>query len=439
MRFEHPAHPGLGVRLGYGLNLHPADDARSAVAGVLEGLQRIAVPLRGRFPARSDGFGIGLWCPARAAFELGSPQGERELASLLAFLAEKRLDPFTFNAFPFGGFHARGLKERVFLPTWKEPERLAFTLAVARIAARARRERGGSGPQEHLSLSTHAGMFAPALRPGDPEAIAAGYVAAAQALGRLELETGERIVLAIEPEPRSSANDTGELLRLHERVRESASRSDARAEELVRRHVGTCLDACHAAVEFEDPREAFSRATSGETTLGKLQFSSALALRNPDADEGGRARLFGLDEPVYLHQTTGLRAGTHVRALDLAELARRWKRGEPAWRGCEEWRCHFHVPVDRATLGAEGEGLATTRVQADAILDAALAQPERWGTGELHVEVETYTWRLFSPVQIGAEDLVTGLERELRHVLARLEAAGWRPAAPGPSEARAPR
>jgi hypothetical protein len=260
-------------------------------------------------------------------------------------------------------------------------------------------------------------MFAPDLRPGDLEAVARGYLAAARALARLETEHGERVVLALEPEPRSSANDTRELARVFAAVRALARGPD---EACVARHLGACLDACHAAVEFELAAEAFARATT-LGPLGKLQFSSALALARPDDDAAGRARLFALDEPVYLHQVTARRGAERLAALDLGELA-----AAPArWRGCDEWRCHFHVPVDLAVFGGAG-GLGTTRDVAERTLLAALAAPERWGTSELHLEVETYTWSLFSEAQTGAADVLAGLERELAYVLRLLGTAGWR-------------
>ncbi|NOT31431.1 MAG: hypothetical protein HOP15_13370 [Planctomycetes bacterium] len=194
------------------------------------------------------------------------------------------------------------------------------------------------------------------------------------------------------------------------------------SEAAVRRHLGACLDTCHAAVEFEDPREAFERATAGATALGKLQFSSALLLRAPDEDPAGRARLAGLDEPVYLHQVTGRRGKELLRIVDLGELTRM----EHAWRGCDEWRCHFHVPVDLREFGGVG-GLATTRGEAERALAAALSAPERWGSRELHVEVETYTWSLFTLAQTGVTTRLEGLERELAYVLDWLSDAGWRP------------
>ncbi len=415
MLCTHPDHPELGVRLSYGLNLYPSRDA----AGVLSGLRELALPLRERVAPGEREFGVGAWLPARAAREFLAD--ERRFDELCELFSAGGLDACTFNAFPHGEFHGPGLKERVFSPAWTERARLDFTLDVARIAARVRVRRGGSRAGQHLSLSTHAGAFAAALGPGDRELIADAFVAAAVALAELESECGERVVLALEPEPRSSANDTRELGALLALVR---ARADARgaARAAVQRHLGACLDACHAAVEFEEPAEAFARATAQGTTLGKLQFSSALALPRPDEDEAGRARFLALDEPVYLHQVTGRRAGELLRAVDLPEL----RRHGQAWRGCDEWRCHFHVPVDLAQFGGAG-GLATTRAVAERTLLAALAAPERWGSRELHVEVETYTWSLFSAAETGAASVLEGLARELAHVLGLLQAAGWCP------------
>ena len=156
--------------------------------------------------------------------------------------------------------------------------------------------------------------------------------------------------------------------------------------------------------------------------LGKLQFSSALALVDPAGSPEGRAALAALAEPRYLHQVTGHRveagAAGRVGVSDLPELPAE----DPDWLACDEWRCHFHVPVDLD----EAAGLSTTRAHAEATLAAALEDPERWGTRDLHVEIETYTWDVLPGPARGAGDLVDGLEREYRAALSVLERAGWR-------------
>lgn len=444
MRFEHPEHPGRAVRLAYCLNLHPAD----TLAGLLEGLRAITLPLRERL-APGRGFGVGMYAPARLAAHLAGAEGGDERRALKAFLDEHGLDPFTWNAFPYGGFGASGLKERVFRPPWGDPQRGGYTLDVAFLASSlAGAPRAGS----HLSISTHTGWHA--AHPPEPDALEEGEPPRPTFSGRradrslLELAARLRdharqgaplgpagrgasdapwpVVLALEPEPRSRCNDSADLARLWsglERHDEGGAR---------RAHLGACLDACHAAVEFEDPEAALANATAAGAPLGKLQFTSALAVDLPGP---GLDLLRGLDEPRFLHQVTGWsRARGLVRAGDIPEVVRALAAGgEPAraWRACEELRCHFHLPVDLADLRREGlalEGVRTTRAHADAALAAALARPARWGTDELHVEIETYTWSVLPSEARGAGALVDGLEREYAHVLSRLAAAGWRPA-----------
>ena len=127
MRWHHPEQPGRSLRLAYCLNLHPAED----LAGVRAGLERVTRPLAQRL-GEGRPFGVGPWLPARVARELAQSPG----AAAELFPADE-LDAFTYNAFPFGGFHRAGLKQDVFAPGWHEPERLAFTLDVARIALEA--------------------------------------------------------------------------------------------------------------------------------------------------------------------------------------------------------------------------------------------------------------------------------------------------------------
>ena len=430
MLFAHPAQPARRVRLAYCMNLHAADD----LAGTRAGIERITVPLARRFEAAelAQGFGVGVYLPAHVALALAAGgEDSADVLSLRDFLHAEHLDPFTFNAFPYGGFHREGLKENVFRPTWRAPERMAYTLAGARLAAVLL---GDVDEARHVSVSTHTGSFAEWVRTEDERnEIAEAFALCAVHLAQVEADTGRRVVLALEPEPRSLAGDTSELPPLFERIwfraREAIGGGDAEArhaaEELARRHVGSCLDTCHAAVEFEDPEEALAQAIHGGAALGKLQFSSALRLEDPRHSARERDELLALAEPVYLHQVTGRRGDELLRVRDLPELASALET-DARWLDCDEWRCHFHVPVDLDDVGEAGRPrLGTTRAHADRLLDALLARPAAWTTDELHVEIETYTWDVLPAPARGDGDLVDGLEREYRHVIGRLEAAGW--------------
>ncbi len=418
MLWTHRDHPGRCVRLAYCLNVHAAETLRELQAG----LASITLPLRDRLARADEHFGVGLYLSGALVREL--PAGSRGIRELAEFLARERLDAFTFNAFPFGGFAADGLKERVFEPTWARPERLEYTREVARLAAELDPSRG---PTRHVSISTHTGGFGAAFAHRERE-YWAGLGAVANELDLLEQATGTRFVLSLEAEPGANAGDTSALARFFRRWSEELLDDEhGLGRELTRRVfercIGVCLDACHSAVEFESPPlvlELVRRAG----VLGKLQYTSALALPAPARDPRAVARLLALDEPRYLHQVRGRLGARTLGARDLAELGRALREPESAreWLDCEEWRCHFHVPVDRAEFGP---GLATTRAHAEELLGLLLADPARWDTPELHVEIETYTWDVLPGSSRASGALVDGLEREYRHVMGELEAAGW--------------
>ncbi len=410
MRFKKSEHPGRSVRLAYCLNLHPAPTQ----AGLLEGLRAITLPLRERLaPGRE--FGVGMYLPAQLASRLGAREGAGELAELASFLDHHGLDPFTWNAFPAGGFGAAGLKERVFEPTWAQSERAVFTRNVARIALVLAGRAGAGG---HVSISSHTGWHSVRAprdeRPAIEQLRHWGDGLRSPSAGE---PPAARLILGLEAEPRANCNDSSELASWLGRLR-TAARGDGP-------ELGACLDTCHSAVEFERPEDALESATRGGAPLAKLQFTSALALRasrRRDLDA-----LLALDEPRYLHQVTARTKDGLQRAGDLSELDRALDQpGGEAWWAESELRCHFHVPVDLAGVG--DSALETTREHADALLAAALARPERWGSDELHVEIETYTWDVLPREARGSGGLVDGLEREYLHVIDRLGAGGWAPA-----------
>ena len=392
MLFAHPEHPGRHVRLGYCLNLHAAE----SLSELLGSLRDVTLPLRDRF-APTGLFGVGMYLPAKLARHLLSEEGAGDLERLRSFLEEERLDPFTYNAFPYGDFQTDGLKERVYEPLWTDAARARYTLDVARLAQLLT---GQIEPRSHISISTHGGRYG-SWEDGERLRALGQYREVLEAIEALD---GPPIALSIEAEPCSSASDTFAAAAL--------------VTELASSHLGLCLDCCHSAVEFEDVDAAVGACL--EAGLGKLQFSSALRLESPGANPEGVAALLALDEPRFLHQV--ITEDPDCRASDLSDLPA--ALSEDAWLSKEEWRCHFHVPVDMDQF----EGLGTTSSHADSVVNALFAKAEQWTWPELHLEIETYTWSVLPGTPSTSADLVDALEREYRHVLALLGAGGWLPA-----------
>jgi hypothetical protein len=450
MIFESSAQPGRRLRLGYCMNLHAASDFES----LLQGMRDVSVPLSARLTSTQE-FGVGMYLPAELAAALLEDESRAQLESLAEFLRERRLSPFTFNAFPYGGFQTDGLKAEVYRPTWVEQERVTYTLQVAECACFLATRLGLT----RISISTHPGSFGAWLQPGDMEACADNMARVVERFVQIERETGVCFVLSLEAEPRASAGTSLELAQFRELANArilallSADSDQGRASALLRRHFGTCLDTCHSAVAFEDAAEAMQLLQSAGGTLGKIQYSSALRLEDPGANPAGVATMLALDEPRFLHQVMGRSSGGGGQVLSVADLpelaallapqsvpdeSKGSQASRAEWLACDEWRCHFHVPVDRDSMEVPLEGsapnaspatrLGTTREHAAALLELALQSPDAFVDNELHVEIETYTWDVLPNAVRDTAALVDALEREYRSVLDLLARAGWKPA-----------
>jgi hypothetical protein len=257
---------------------------------------------------------------------------------------------------------------------------------------------------------------------------AARLARTAHRLRALEHETGTRVVLGLEPEPRCTIESTAEALAFFAGPLARAFGTDVGP----RHHVGLCFDVCHAAVVFEDVAASLEALRSAEVPVVKVQASCALEL--PDAsDPAGRAALAAFDEPVWLHQTAQEDAHGDVTVLpDLPEALAETRGGAgPSGR----WRTHFHVPVFRAEAVPP---LRTTQADLDRVL-ACVAR----GEVTRHLEVETYTWDALPEAERRAGsgfDLVEALAREIQHVLGVLASHGvTRADAPAPRAASAER
>ena len=188
-------------------------------------------------------------------------------------------------------------------------------------------------------------------------------------LEELHAATGKRIRLALEPEPGCTI--------------ETITQAVDSIAGLAPEWIGVCLDACHLAVQFEEPAAAVERLRESGVAIVKTQVSSALRVSDPASAEG-RELLARFDEPKFLHQVREC-VNSHVEGTD--DLPEALEGGLPAER---EWRVHFHVPVNTAEHTTQAELTATL---------AELAG----GASPLtrHYEVETYTWSVMRDAPTG--------------------------------------
>jgi sugar phosphate isomerase/epimerase len=362
------------VHLTYCTNIHAGQSWQDIRASLDE-----YVPAIKSTVAQSQPMGIGLRLSGEAAAVARQPEA---LASFRDQLSALGAYVFTINAFPFGPFHGVRVKEDVYLPDWRDRERVAFTANSAAVLAGILPD-GIEG-----SISTVPGAFKPNGRSSEAvAAMARNLMMAVADLVDLKRRTGKHIALALEPEPCCFLETTDESIAFFEGALLKPETLDmlggitgvgrSEAEILLRRHLGICYDVCHGSVEYEDTVAALDRLLAAGIAIPKIQLSAAM--RIPAMTKDLIDAVMRYNDGVYLHQSI-VRSGDNLsRHVDLPDAVTAFGEGQADG----EWRIHCHVPVFLADLGE----ISSTRSDLVATL-AALRQRTR----SSHLEVETYTW-----------------------------------------------
>ena len=362
------------VHLTYCTNIHAGQSWQDIRASLDE-----YVPAIKSTVAQSQPMGIGLRLSGEAAAVARQPEA---LASFRDQLSVLGAYVFTINAFPFGPFHGVRVKEDVYLPDWRDRERVAFTANSAAVLAGILPD-GIEG-----SISTVPGAFKPNGRSSEAvAAMARNLMMAVADLVDLKRRTGKHIALALEPEPCCFLETTDESIAFFEGALLQPETLDmlggitgvgrSEAEILLRRHLGICYDVCHGSVEYEDTVAALDRLLAAGIAIPKIQLSAAM--RIPAMTKDLIDAVMRYNDGVYLHQSI-VRSGDNLsRHVDLPDAVTAFGAGQADG----EWRIHCHVPVFLADLGE----ISSTRSDLVATL-AALRQRTR----SSHLEVETYTW-----------------------------------------------
>lgn len=361
----------------YCSNIHPGESWAETFANLKRHIPAVkaAVLPDGAFP-------IGLRLSQRAALDLDP----NENARFSTWLRENDCFVPTLNGFPYGSFHGQRVKENVYLPDWRSPERAAYTMRLADLLA------GWLPDQVSGSISSVPLGFKGVVDWQDLPTMRQQLLVVLNHLRRIQEVQGKEIVLALEPEPGCLLETTEEVCRFFAQLA---------LPDALRGLLGICYDGCHQAVEFEDPATSLARLAEADIRIAKVQVSSALRIAGAECE-----RLRRFDEPCYLHQVVvrDQDASLH-RYRDLGEALERHDRAAG-----EEWRCHFHVPI----FIAEMPDYATTQP----FLRNLLPLLPR----DVLLEVETYTWEVL-PLELRRETVTDSIIREIQWLEAELSAS----------------
>jgi hypothetical protein len=353
MRFPHG-------HLAYCTNIHPATDWESTFHGISTHAMRVR-----DLVSPNEPYAIGLRLPAKAASELLC--GDL-LPRFKDWLAQENAYVVSINGFPYGAFHNTPVKRNVFRPDWSDPARLEYTKELFTIISELTPQ-GLEG-----SVSTLPGSFKEFE--ADESLIISQFIELAGFLDALSEVSGRDLHLGLEPEPRGHFENTEETLRFFDRLLDAAP-----DHEQIKRRIGINYDCCHFALQYEGARTSLNALRGEGLRISKIHLSAALALdpRNPAAVKAVGA----FDEPVYLHQVLARHPDGRIeRYTDLPEGIASLETEDG--RQAEEWRVHFHIPLD----AEPEEPLLSTRENAR---EALLLAEEVPGLCQ-HWEIETYTW-----------------------------------------------
>jgi hypothetical protein len=392
---------GLG-HLTYSTLVHPGDNWDE----IWNSLTTYVPKVKERF-SPNQRFGVSLRLAAESAQTLVSSRTERD--KLKKFLDDNDMYLYTVNAFPYGPFKGRIVKEQVYEPDWRTDERTQYTINVAEVLADVAPE--GSAP----SIQSPPLGFKPRVTGPDViDAFTEHILRVAAHLIELKERTNRTVGLALEPEPYCFLETTDETVAYftnHLYSGKSAARLAklaripiSEAHAALRRHVGTVFDICHQAVEYEDISVSLQKLVDAGIPVFKLQ--EAAAIQVPQVNEKAIDVLHRYAQTIYLTQTKERKEGKDKMFLNLEDAFEAWKSNP----GPREWRTHIHVPVFLDDLGA----FRTTRFAIEDALKFHKANPV-----SRQLEIETYTWDVL-PDSLKTGNIVDYVCKELEWVKGQL-------------------
>jgi hypothetical protein len=381
-----------GLHLAYCTNVHRGEGWDETFASLKT--HTLAVKQR---VCPDAAYGIGLRLGNGASVELSDAT---RLVEFQRWLEQNDCYVFTINGFPYGQFHGGRVKENVYRPDWTTPERLAYTNRLFDLLAEL------APPGMEGSVSTLPGSFKEFITTPEQERRMRDQLwRCVEHIAAVSARTGRKLHLGVEPEPLGWFENSGETIRFFEQMR-AEHPGDAWLEE----HLGVNYDACHFAIEFEEPAQAIGALREHKIKISKLHLSSALKMRpTPEA----RRAVAAFADDVYLHQVAARSADGGLRVYKDLEPALNLADAGGAVES--EWRVHFHIPLHSPATG----WYETTADHVTGVLDLLKAEPALCA----HLEMETYTWEVLPP---GLKDrsVVDQLAAEYDWTLRRLAERG---------------
>jgi hypothetical protein len=401
----HAMQLNHGRHLAYCTNIHRGETWPET----FDSLKNYALAVREKV-CPTKPFAIGLRLSNQAAVELSE---RKTLLQFQRWLGKNSCYIFTINGFPFGQFHGTRVKEKVYLPDWTSPARLAYTNLLFDLLAKIL-PAGIEG-----SVSTLPGSFKEFIKVEQASSRSkftlTNEVSAAQKKIRKNIfrcvehiarvcEKSKRVLhLGLEPEPLGLFENSVETISFFEKLR-AENKNDSRLEKFL----GVNYDCCHFAIEFEEPQTALAAFQNAGIKISKIHLSSALKCK-PTLAAREQLKIFADD--VYLHQVIARDKNGKLNFFrDLPDALT--YHSSLITHHSAEWRIHFHVPLHASAILP----FENTNDHLLGVLDWLVQNPKLCS----HLEMETYTWEVL-PSELKTQSVVEQLAAEYDWISVRLK------------------
>lgn len=376
--------------IAYCMNVHPANNLKE----LYDNFNKFALPIFKEVQTSTQkNIGVELHLNHVVSEELA-----KQIEPFNQFIEKNDINIFSINNFPLIDFHQPIVKDKVYLPSWAQSERLEQTKLCAKILSQLKTN------NTELTISTLAGSWK--YHNHDENSVLNNYMQIIRYLQDLHEQTGKKIRVALEPEPDTTLDSLASIIAFFDKLKERLIRSNMPVEKSLE-YIGLNFDTCHSSVLFEKPLSVILELLKKQIPIYKFHITNAPKLLAPFSKEN-KISLKSLDEPKYLHQTRCKMPDEKIVAFkDLCHF------NSEEVQEAQEIRTHFHVPLNLKSIGL----LETTQSEVKDLLDQ---MPTSLSNTPL--VVETYTW----PQHLNATkqnnfNLIDGISQELIWLAQTLE------------------
>lgn len=369
--------------LCYSLNVFPAEpDVGSRIVHIGEKFNFIREQLG---ISKDIPFALGFWADAIFVNQMADPAN---LALVKQLLSDHNFYIFTLNAFPYGQFHEKPVKEKVYLPDWTTEQRTDFTCLAADFLVQI------LPVDTPGSISTLPGGYKQVLAKSGTacaEKIAANLKRVAAYLADLHRQHGKEIVLGIEMEPDCLWENPAEFISFYQEY--------LAEDENSRRYLGVCYDTCHQELIDGIPGAGLKKLLDAGIKIAKLQLSSALKTDQLTAEDFAALQPFSDD--VYLHQTRIFKDTSMVEKFNDIPCSGKASAGHLV--------SHFHLPIFCVDLPGN---ISPANAELLAVIEQLQNNPEIC----LNLEIETYTYSVL-PMELTSGTIEQNITKEYKWFL----------------------